>query len=206
MGIEIKEHGIYEQRDGVIVEWQETDDRAFGDYPFKVGGGWYLANGRFNSSFEDQRDLVREIIVGTGWLPHNGGENPVPGKVVEYVMRDGAPGESPDADELAWSHEAAAYDIIAYRIIEEAEITKEDSPAYPGTFTPTLENMGGVQLWRISPLGKKVLTELRSDLPEKFIIHRAENGGYAVSSPKDTLAACSTAADLLAWLTEEVET
>ena len=51
---------------------------------------------------------------GEGWIEWQGGENPVPGAVVECVFRD-EPNSMP-SDDLVWLHEGRAGDIVAYRV------------------------------------------------------------------------------------------
>lgn len=53
------------------------------------------------------------------FIQWNGGENPAPGKVVDYELRGGRRGRAP-SENLGWVHAPIndyAYDIIAYRII-----------------------------------------------------------------------------------------
>lgn len=72
---------------------------------------------------------VEPSTTGTGrhnplepppFIQWNGGENPAPGKVVEYKLRQGGGGAS-EADDLIWQHDPrpafSGFDIIAYRII-----------------------------------------------------------------------------------------
>jgi hypothetical protein len=55
------------------------------------------------------------------WITHDGGPNPVPGKMVDWRNREGGE-ETCESDELeGWYHphgEGARYDIIAYRVTE----------------------------------------------------------------------------------------
>ena len=57
------------------------------------------------------------------WMKHDGGPNPVPGKMVEVRYRNGET-ETRTANRLGWNHWEAetpglgGYDIIAYRVTE----------------------------------------------------------------------------------------
>lgn len=57
------------------------------------------------------------------WITHDGGPNPVPGKMVEVRYRNGET-ETRTANRLGWNHWEAetpglgGYDIIAYRVTE----------------------------------------------------------------------------------------
>lgn len=55
-----------------------------------------------------------------GWIPHDGGPNPVPGCVVDYRMRDYDQGYEDDvarlSDALRWDHIPDPADIIAFRL------------------------------------------------------------------------------------------
>ena len=57
------------------------------------------------------------------WIKHDGGPNPVPGKMVEVRFKDGCTGEPLDSECYGWGWHpdpdtAPAYDIIAYRVTE----------------------------------------------------------------------------------------
>lgn len=54
-----------------------------------------------------------------GWIEWSGGENPVGGKKVQYRLRDGYTDMRP-AHEISWKRAERSYDIVAYKIIEEA--------------------------------------------------------------------------------------
>lgn len=60
------------------------------------------------------------------WITHDGGPNPVPGKMVEVCYRN-AETETRMANRLGWDHWEAetsglgGYDIIAYRILPQTE-------------------------------------------------------------------------------------
>lgn len=60
------------------------------------------------------------------WITHDGGPNPVPGKMVEVRFKDGCTGEPLDSECYGWGWHpdpdtAPAYDIIAYRVTEGAK-------------------------------------------------------------------------------------
>lgn len=194
MAIEIKEHGIYERRDGKIVG---PAVRSGGiDFPWTVGDRSYTpVGGYIGHSPGTAIDLISEIVVGENWIPHNGGENPAPGKVVEVMVRCGPPARparKSEAWEWAWS--GMSDEILAYRIIEEAETGKEDFAA-----SLNRASMERFERQAAAPI------KLRADLPERFGISRAGNGGLLVAADGFTLAAFTRDADLLAWLTEDVK-
>jgi hypothetical protein len=59
---------------------------------------------------------------GTGWVEWNGGENPVPGEVVEARFTGGFVSEALDSESFGWDRHndpviAPMYDIVAYRIV-----------------------------------------------------------------------------------------
>lgn len=121
MSLQPKLHGIYERRDGVIDACTSlTDDGALvcmgmGNTVWKGSGRHPISVGR-----EHERDLIREIVVGEGWLPWNGGENPAPNSRVDYVVRAGAMNWEPrPSDLLVWQWKGSPSDIVAYRVVKE---------------------------------------------------------------------------------------
>ena len=69
------------------------------------------------------------------WITHDGGPNPVPGKIVEVCFKDGCTGEPLDSECYDWTRHpdpdiAPAYDIIAYRVTEGVKRSEPD--ALPG--------------------------------------------------------------------------
>lgn len=64
--------------------------------------------------------------VAGGWIPHDGGPNPAPGKLVECNRRDLAHAEpwGPSrSEDCRWSHKDWGTDIIAYRIVDVPALT-----------------------------------------------------------------------------------
>lgn len=66
------------------------------------------------------------------WITHDGGPNPVPGKIVEVRFKDGRTGEPLDSECYGWTRHpdpdiAPAYDIIAYRVTEGVKRSKPDA-------------------------------------------------------------------------------
>ena len=60
-----------------------------------------------------------------GWIKWEGGECPVPeGTIVEVKFRDGDCEGGFPAGEAGWAHEWGTADIVAYRIVSEAGVTK----------------------------------------------------------------------------------
>lgn len=55
------------------------------------------------------------------WTVWRGGENPVPGKMVELKFNDGHKSESVLSDDIIWTVHRAPFasDIIAYRVVKE---------------------------------------------------------------------------------------
>lgn len=53
------------------------------------------------------------------WIKHDGGPNPVPGKMVD-ARTSGWPATAKNvaSDDLHWEHTGGAFDIIAYRVTE----------------------------------------------------------------------------------------
>jgi hypothetical protein len=61
------------------------------------------------------------IQIPNGWTAWTGGENPVPGKRVRFMMRDEASkmferAMPSQADSLEWAHRGLCGDIIAYQV------------------------------------------------------------------------------------------
>lgn len=82
-------------------------------------------------------DYARFAFIGRpaadGWMPWSGGENPVPGQMVEVRYRDGGISAEPFAsDGEFWQHsfdnrEARATDIIAFRLAPTAPVEASGS-------------------------------------------------------------------------------
>jgi hypothetical protein len=61
--------------------------------------------------------------IPEGWTAWSGGENPVPGTMVELMIRGGVKRPTPwRADHVRWQHEGRGLDIIAYRVIEAEKV------------------------------------------------------------------------------------
>lgn len=55
-----------------------------------------------------------------GWIEWAGGKNPVPGKMVMLMWRNGGKSSySSNSEGWLWQHNGSVYDIIAYRVVEE---------------------------------------------------------------------------------------
>ena len=117
-GVTVKPHGVYERRDGVIIGIHRfTPDGVIATQD--NGDVVYADTGRANYLSDDGalHDLVREIAVGNGWKPWNGGERPVNGdNTVEYTLRGGYRRYS-TASSISWNHIGCVDDIIAYRVV-----------------------------------------------------------------------------------------
>ena len=71
-------------------------------------------------------DVVATIVVDVdapkeeAWTVWSGGDNPVPGKMVEFKMRNGERGNDQiHSSVLHWDHHGEAWDVIAYRVVKE---------------------------------------------------------------------------------------
>lgn len=69
-------------------------------------------------------DIVAYRVVksndGDAWTVWHGGENPVPGKMVEFKMRNGERGNDQiHSSVLHWDHHGEAWDVVAYRVVKE---------------------------------------------------------------------------------------
>lgn len=71
------------------------------------------------------------------WIEWRGGENPVPGKLVEVKYRNAVFAKD-KSDNYRWTHICGNGDIIAYRVIDEPT-TEKSSPVYaPEVFQKTI--------------------------------------------------------------------
>lgn len=126
----VREHGIYQCRDGKIVGPVRMG--AFGP---TVDGQIYHPTGEVLRGSSRPADLVREIVVGEGWKPWNGGVKIASsaGEKVdivtrEYVTNGGTTVRNCAAFALRWHHEGQPDDILAYR-----EVSNADEPPFkPG--------------------------------------------------------------------------
>lgn len=85
------------------------------------------------SQVRDASALVKQLhdVVATigvdvnapkeeAWTVWHGGENPVPGKMVEFKMRNGERGNDQiHSSVLHWDHHGEAWDVVAYRVVKE---------------------------------------------------------------------------------------
>lgn len=185
--MQIREHGIYERRDGVIVAWVKTDKSTFCDFPFNVGGELYIADGRFSEVREDPRDLIREIVVGPGWLPWNGVGNPAPDKHVEVAWRNGNVRGIFWTQELDWAHTGIGTDILAYRIVKQTEEPRTGFSHASFTIDTSIKDEG---------LGKQPVYD-------QITIKVLANGGYLAVDPDQPWmngAGFTSKPDLIEWL------
>ena len=76
--------------------------------------------------------MTETVTAESDWIEWHGGENPVPGAMVEVKLRmdDGGPRHEPTAssDRYRWNHlktddHASNADIIAYRVVSPAPVT-----------------------------------------------------------------------------------
>lgn len=129
MTISVKEHGIYQRRDGLVegpmAPRKNPLEPYFRTHPWsstRIGTPNYswTDDGRFGPRIDSvsSEDLVREIVVGEGWKPWSGGENPVPGTLVKICMRSWHC-TTQESARSRWSHAGFPGDILAYRIVEQ---------------------------------------------------------------------------------------
>ena len=138
--IEIKEHGIYERRDGVIV------GPAKGNVFLGKIKGFHIRAPSGDLLFYDPRnggaalddgqtfaDLIREIVVSEGWLPWNGGDKPVwENAQVDVILRDEIQkqtrGPYPGGG-VCWSWQGPpSCNVVAYRVIEPSVTGSSPEP------------------------------------------------------------------------------
>jgi hypothetical protein len=86
-----------------------------------------------------------------GWIDWHGGENPVPGLVVQVQWRDQSARYTPDdescSDEWKWGHHDMYCDIIAYRVVTPAALSAIEGGGgalQPSASVPTEQADGGV--------------------------------------------------------------
>ena len=53
------------------------------------------------------------------WIPWSGGENPVPGKKVDFIYRDGEEIKVKNSNLYRWEHQQLGTYIIKYRVVED---------------------------------------------------------------------------------------
>lgn len=106
-----------------LAEWRavtadDLDDAFAHDRGLEVGGSCLDLTALGYLAFKADAD---------GWMPWNGGENPVPGQMVEVKLRwrNGEPSEGEVlSDRMAWAHRRESYgeggDIIAFRLSRPA--------------------------------------------------------------------------------------
>ena len=118
-GVEIKVGQVWRCRDGELrkVTRREGTDAK---YPWLVGGFW-CDNAGVVGGLEGQPDLIELIKDEKGFTIWHGGEQPVTdGTKVAYRMRNGEERDLSTADFCDWGRSQAEYDIVAYKVIEEA--------------------------------------------------------------------------------------
>ncbi len=73
--------------------------------------------------------ILTDEQKAAGWVEWHGGENPIPGKRCEYMLRSGFSTIRP-SDDLEWSVDMESADIIAYRVVEPewVDLEPEDVP------------------------------------------------------------------------------
>ena len=74
---------------------------------------WFDGNGHLRLA----ASLTAPPSAEPQWITHDGGPNPVPGKIVEYRLPGTGVLTSP-SDCIRWDHQDGPGDIIAYRVTE----------------------------------------------------------------------------------------
>ena len=115
---------VWKDREGREVKVLE-EAPASGEYPF-IGSNkiTYSAEGRFSNSRLDKFDLIELIQDEHGWRPWKATKDSVcpvdPNSRVVYRME--AYGEDEAfAGNLGWNFQGPGIDIVAYKIVEEAQ-------------------------------------------------------------------------------------
>lgn len=66
---------------------------------------------------QSKKSVAQKDEAWTVWF---GGDNPVPGKMVEFKMRNGERGnDQVHSSVLHWDHLGEAWDVVAYRVVKE---------------------------------------------------------------------------------------
>lgn len=132
-GIEIEVGQIWRRRDGYSVYVESRDAHQEWPWNLKVpswasGDEWSVGcDGRvYPEGSESAGDLVELISPAAKepaadcWHNWGGGDNPVPGAVVQCVLREGEL-ELRKADELDWGVIGSLGDIVKYRVVPAAK-------------------------------------------------------------------------------------
>lgn len=122
MTITIREGRYYWRRDGEREGPMRRRTSGSPDYPWIAPSGrCWGGDGRrhYRDWAVAELDLVGEAPAGDGWIFWRGGENPCPGQIVEYQLRQGDV-DRIRSDCLFWRHIGHPVDIIAYRVIQPA--------------------------------------------------------------------------------------
>jgi hypothetical protein len=158
-GVEIEVGQKWRTRGGRVAEVIGEDDHP--NYPINycVEGSIHRScgrNGREDGdvdrgdfpSEEGPNDLVELIEYADGFKPWAGGEQPTEtiGKLVEYRMRDEPELHTDLATVLRWNHAGLPSDIIAYKVVEEAqqavEFAGEEPADADALASETLQSLG----------------------------------------------------------------
>lgn len=92
----------------------------------ELGGGGTLVAYKILEAAPEQKPADGE----PKFIEWNGGENPAPGKIVKYVLRDGRRDlRGFPSYGLDWTHSGQDYDIVGYRVVgddPDAEVPEDD--------------------------------------------------------------------------------
>lgn len=90
---------------------------------YDVALGFFYNSNHPIAHIGEKHEHLKDKKAADGWIEWDGSNsNPVPGKKVLYMLRDGATATKPIAsNELRWEivDDSYAADIIAYRVVEE---------------------------------------------------------------------------------------
>ena len=68
----------------------------------------------------EKHEHLKDKKTVDGWIDWVGGDNPVPGKIIKYKMRNGIESFACyGSQSVRWKHIGSGDDIIAYRVVEE---------------------------------------------------------------------------------------
>lgn len=84
---------------------------------YDAGNKWQPCTIQYILRFPEETYRIAPKPDADGWIPWHGGENPVPGKMVECMLSAGHRFRCA-ADSLSWRHNGDCGGIVAYRVVE----------------------------------------------------------------------------------------
>ncbi len=195
MTLVVKENGIYETRGGIIVGPTAIvgDDRVLVEY----GRNRFFTNreGLVAPLCEHPFDLKSEIVVGEGWRPWNGGENPCePGARVRFRLRYGYERPGPvDAQAVNWYWRLKHPDIDLVAYMVERPHADLDAFLTPPPPPPMRAE------WHGKPVSEEALAEIQA-LEAELISARQETKRLKGNSPSPRRSATRSALSIIACI------